>query len=147
MTRDAGLVQRGDDEVAAQAVFLAHPLHAAGAAFQRLDGRLLRHNRGAENGVLVDFHHRLDDVGGTAGVADAPSGHCEGLGEAVKEERPLLHSGKRGDRVMRHLVVGEFAVDLIGEDDQVMLHGEGSDLLEFLQRQDRPRGVGREVEH
>ena len=147
MARDAGIIQRADNEVAAQAVLLAHPLHAPLSALKRLQRGLLRHDRGAENGVLVDLHHRLDDVGGTAGIADPPTGHRKGLRESMKKDSPLLHPGQCRDGVVGHLVVGEFAVDLVGQHNEIVLHRKGGDLPQLLQRQDRSGGIGREVQH
>ena len=95
----------------------------------------------------MDFHHRLDDVSRTAGITDAPSGHGKGLGESVQKERPFLHPRKCGDGVMWQLIVGELAIDFIGQDDEIMLHGEGSNFFEFLQRHDSTGGIRREIQH
>ena len=145
--RNTGLVEGGDDEVAAQAVLLAHPLHAAGTTLEGLDGRLQSHDGGAEHGVLVNFHHRLDDVRWTATVADPPAGHGKGLGKSMQENGPLLHARQDGYGVMGDPVVGKLAVDLVGDDDEVVFSGKGGDPFEFFQRHDGTGRVGREVKH
>ena len=52
---------------------------AARAVFEGFDGGVLGHGVGAEDGVLVDFHHGIGEGRGGAGVADAESGHGEGF--------------------------------------------------------------------
>jgi hypothetical protein len=95
----------------------------------------------------VDFHHRLDDRLRRAGITEAEAGHREGLGKPVQQDRPLAHSRQRGDGNVRLIVVAEFAVDLIGEHDQVVLDGEFRDAFEVLARGAGTGRVGREIEH
>jgi len=128
-------------------VLLPHLLHAALAALQGLDGCLLGHGGSAHDRVLMDLHHGFDDVVRAAGKADAPAGHGESLGKSMQKKRALLHAGKGGDGMMRQIVVGELAVDFVGEDDQIVLHGKGGDLCQLIGGHDSPGGVGRETEH
>ena len=76
---EAHIVQTADDEVPARFIFLAHHRHVALAAFERLDGGVLRHRISAEDRILVHLHHRLGERRRCAGVADAESRHRERL--------------------------------------------------------------------
>ena len=53
-------------------------------------------------------------------VAEPPAGHRERLREAVEHDRPLGHAGQRRDRDVLLAVVQDPAVDLVGQDDQVV---------------------------
>ena len=53
-------------------------------------------------------------------VAQPPAGHRVRLGEAVEHDRPLGHARQRGDRDVLGAVVHDAAVDLVGEDPQVV---------------------------
>ena len=65
----------------------------------------------------------------------------------MQEDGPLLHAGQCRDGVVWHLVVGQFAVDLVTQNHEVVFHHKSGDLLELFLRHHRPRGIGRKVEH
>ena len=90
---DAEIVEGGGDEVAAAAVFFAHGGDVFVGAFEGFEGGFLAGDGGAKHGVLMDFHHGADEVGGCAGVAEAEAGHGPGFGEAMEEDGALLHAG------------------------------------------------------
>lgn len=104
---EAHLVEAVDDEVAAELVLAAHGLDVGGALLEGLDGGILCGAGGAEDAVLVDFHHGVREDGGGAGVADAEAGHGECLGEAVEEDGAVSHTGEGGDGDVRGAIVGD----------------------------------------
>jgi hypothetical protein len=113
---------------------------------QGLDRGLLGEDRGAEHRVLVDLHHRVDELRRPAGVADPEPGHRERLREAVEEDRALLHAGEDRDARVG-AVVDELRVDLVAEDDQVLLDREPGDLLQARPVAGAARRVARQVDH
>ena len=85
----------------------------------RLDRRPLGDLRRTGIGVgdPAREHGRQRAVGD---VADAPAGHRPGLGRAVGDDRPLVHSRQRGERLER-TVVREARVDLVGVDPDLRM--------------------------
>ena len=59
--------------------------------------------------LMMLLHHRR----GAAGIAQPPAGHGKGLGKAVDQDGPLLHSRQGGDAHMRLSAVGQLPVDFI----------------------------------
>ena len=102
---------------------------------ERLDAGALDGDRGA--GDAVD--HQLVDLAGKVdrhrAVAEPPAGHRVGLREAVEDDRALRHAGHGRDRDVLALV-DDLAVDLVGEDDQVVLDRELGDPLDVGAGQD-----------
>ena len=131
MAREAGGVEAAHDEVAAAVVLLAHAADVVPAVLQGFERAFLRDDGGAHHRILVDFHHRVDERRGAAGVADAPAGHRKGLREAVQEDRAFGHARQAGDAGVRALE-GELGVDFVAEDEEVFLAGEGGDGFELL---------------
>ena len=95
----------------------------------------------------MDFHHGVGEDGGRASIPDAEPGHGESLGKAVQEDRALLHSRQRGDGDVLGVVVGQFAVNLVGEDHEVVLDAKRRDLRQLLAGLRAAGWVGREIEH
>ena len=85
---------------------------------------ILRGRIRAEDGVLMNLHHRVGERRRGAGVADAPAGHRERLRKAVQEDAALAHAGQRRDADVLRAVVGQLAVDFIGEHDEIVLDAE-----------------------
>ena len=141
--RETEFLETVVDEATAAVVFGDHLFHVLFAAAQSFDGGNLRRDGGAEHRVLMDLRHGGDEVGVAERIADAPARHGVGLGEAVQENRALLHAGQRGKRRVLHAAVGEVAVDFIGDDDEVVLFSEGGDLLKVVLRHDGARRVVR----
>ena len=143
---EAGGVEASDYQVAAAMVLLAHPQHLGPAVAQRLERGVLGDDRRAQHGVLVHLHHGVDQRCRTAGIADAPAGHREGLRKAVEEDRPLRHARQARDARMRALE-GELRVNLIGQHEQVLLAAERGDFLQLLPRARAAGRIARQVEH
>ena len=96
---------------------------------------------------LAEHRRRLiDERRRRAGVADAEPGHGPAFGKSMQEYGPLAHPRKRGDRHMLRAIVGQFSVDFVREDDEVMLLAEGGDRLKCFTRHGRAGRVGREIE-
>ena len=143
---EAHLVEGVDDEIAADAILVAHVGGVGFAVLDGFEGGLLADDAGAEHRVLVDAHHGLDEFGRTAGVADAEAGHGVSLGKAVQEDGAFGHAGQRGDADMLALE-GEFRIDLVGEDDEVVAADDVGDIQEFVAGHGAAGGIGGEVEH
>ncbi|MFM2177112.1 MAG: hypothetical protein RL015_1210 [Verrucomicrobiota bacterium] len=142
----AHAVQAADDDVSAHLVALAHFFIGAGAHFEGLDAGDLAHDGSAEHAVLVDLHHGLTQRGRGAGIAETPASHGEGFAEAVQEHGALSHAGVFDNAFVLASVVEQFAVDLVGEDKQIVLHGEGGDFFQLLGRHDAAGGIRGEVQ-
>ena len=134
--RQAHLREAVVDQVAAAVVLSDHLLHVLLAVAQRLDGRNLGRDRRAEHRVLVDLRHGADEGLVAERIADAPARHRVGLREAVEENRALLHAGQGGEADVLLAAVRQVAVDLVGDDDEVVLLGKGRDGQEILARHD-----------
>ena len=141
--RQAHLREAVVDQVAAAVVLGDHLFHVLLTVAQRLDGGNLGRDRRAEHRVLVNLRHSADERLVAERVADAPARHRVGLREAVEEDRALLHAGQRGEADVLLAAVREVAVDLVGDDDEVVLLGEGGDSEEVLARHDGARRVVR----
>ena len=96
--------------------------------------------------LMISWPYVADERRRHDRVAHPPAGHRERLGEAVEDDRPLGHPGQRGDRDVLGAVVQDPAVDLVGEDPQVVLDGERGDPLEVAAGQHAAGRVGRRVD-
>ena len=64
-------------------------------------------------------------------IADAPSGHGIGLGDAVDEDRVRLDLvTERGDAGKLHAVIDELIINLIRDDVQIVLDADVRNCLE-----------------
>src|SRR5581483_3873918 len=124
MTFQAHLRKSGDEEITPAAILRDHFANVGGGPGERLKRRLLTERGSAEHCVLMDLHHGLDELSRAAGVAKSEASHCPGLGETVQEDGAVAQSGKAYDAGVL-LVVGQLGVNLVRDDEQIALHGEG----------------------
>ena len=96
---------------------------------------------GVDEQALEDRHERR----GQDAPAEAPAGHGVRLGEPVEDDGALLHALDREDGDVLALV-HDARVDLVGQHDQVVRHGDRGDALDVGARQHRAGGVLRAVE-
>ena len=94
----------------------------------------------------MNLHHRLTQWSRSARIAKAPAGHGKGLAEAVQQDRALTHAGKLHDALVLTAIVQQLAVDLVGEDQQIMLHRQRGDLRQLLMRHDAARRIRGKVQ-
>src|SRR5262245_43394200 len=94
MALESHIIESFDNIVSSQSILFPHCGRGGIAIRKRFDGGLLGDNAGAHNRILVDLHHRFDELGGTARIANPESGHCESLRESMEENRSLSHSWK-----------------------------------------------------
>ena len=142
----AHAVEAADDDVPPHLVALAHFFIGARAHLESFDAGDLAHDGSAEHAVLVDLHHGLTQRRRSTGIAETPAGHGEGFAEAVEEHGALSHAGVFDDALVLASVVKQLAVDLIGEDEQIVLHGKGGDLFQLLRGHDAAGGIRGEVQ-
>src|SRR6266851_7514193 len=141
------LVDAVDDQVPAVLEHLHHAVHRVlrlGCA-ERLDRCDLRESRGARGGV----DHQLVQLGRQSArshrVAEAPAGHRVGLRQTVHEHGAFAHARARERRDVVE-AVHELAVDLVGDDEQVMLLRELADEVDVFLRQHAAGRVLRSVD-
>ena len=118
------MIEGVDDVVASAGVFVAHGFDGGAAIFEGFDGGVLGHGIGAEDGILMNFHHGIGEDGWGAGVADAEAGHGEGFRETVEEDAAVAHPWEGGDADVFGVIVSEFAIDFVGEDDEIVSDAE-----------------------
>ena len=94
----------------------------------------------------MHLHHGIDQLGRTAGVADAPARHGERLGKAVQKDRALRHARQRGDAGV-FAVEGEFRIDLVAQHQQVLLPRKRGDFCQLVLGTGAARRIARQVEH
>ena len=94
----------------------------------------------------MHLHHRVDDFKRSAGVADPETGHRERLGESVQKDGPLLHAGQRGDRRKNLSGVGQFGIDQVGQNDQIMFPGDFGNGLQLVHIESCAGRVARKVQ-
>src|SRR5439155_1069452 len=82
--------------------------------------------------VRHELRHRTDERLWKDSVAETPSGHREGLAEAIEKDRPLGHALLACDRTML-AVVDQLAIDLVGEHPEVALARDPCDLADRAQ--------------
>src|SRR5262249_41036287 len=123
---DAGnRVQTLGDEATA-AVELRHPVvQELLRAGQRSQGALLRYRGRVGGHRVLKTSHCRDYLRFGGGIADAPSGHGVGLGDAIHGDGALLDlRSEGGDRGGLVPIVDQLLIDLIGDHIEVMLYGE-----------------------
>ena len=137
------------DVPASRVVFCPHRRNLIVTAPERRDRRVLARRRGAHDAVLVNLRHLLHDPLRSRHIAKAPARHRIGLGEAIDQDRPLLHAGYGGDGDVGVPRVGELPVDLIGENVEVVLfddRGQGLQILSLHDRTGRVVRIGEDEE-
>ena len=146
MAGNAHLGERRDQVVPPPVVLGHHSRHRLVAALQRLRRGLLARGRRAHDRVLVQLHHVFGNLRRRARVADAEARHGPRLRHAVQEDRPLLHAGNRHEADMLR-IVGQFRIDFVRQQQQVVLLAEIGDVLDVLLREHRARRVARKIQH
>ena len=132
--------------VAAHSVAFAHFGDVLFGIAKGFEGCFLTQDRSTEHGVLMNFHHGFGELGRSTGEAETESGHGPGFGKAVQIDGAFAHAGNFQNAGVR-LIIGELAVDFVGDDDEVVLDGEFGNLPNLFLRQGGSGRVGRVVEH
>ena len=65
----------------------------------------------------------------------------------MEENGSFTHAGDRGDAVVWAAFVGQFTINLVREDHEIVLHANSGDLFEFLGIHGCAGWVGREIQH
>ena len=147
MAFDAGdRVETVHDQVAAGAELDDHRVHVVLWSGQGSDRACLGERRDATDRVDDELPEHLAERRRDDRIAEAPAGHRKGLGKAVEDDRPLRHPGQRRDGHVLGTVVQDPAVDLVGQDPQVVADGELGDPLDIGPGQDAASRVGRRVD-
>ena len=133
--------------LAADVEFLAHVGYALLVAGEGGKRTVLGERAGVRGHVALHGIDRAGDRLGSGEVAEAPTGHGVGFAESVDGDGEVVgFGGDRGDAHMLGAVVGEFLVDFIGEDVDVLLGGDFGEGLEFLAGVDRSGRVARRID-
>ena len=119
---------------------MPHMHHLLIPFLHRLQSRHLGHGGSTEHGVLMDLGHGPHQIRVSQGVAYAPSGHGMGLGEAVEDDRPLLHALQLGEAGVA-AGVGQLGIDLIGDYQEIVLHHHIGQLLQIGSGHDCSGGI------
>ncbi len=110
-----------------------------------LEAGLLGDGAGVRGRVALDLRHAADDLGRAGGEADPPPGHGVGLRDAVDDDGLLLDVLAEGGEARElEVVVDELAVDLVGDDVDVLAAddlGQGQELVPAVGCAGRVRGV------
>src|SRR5699024_3598734 len=106
--------------IAALIVLFTHILCIGQTVSQSLDSRILSGRGSRHDGELMNSTYILHELTGSAAVSETPACHGESLGEAAYENCSLSHSGERCKRSVL-LLVGEFGVNLIGDDENICI--------------------------
>ena len=108
---------------------------------------MLRGGVGGGSGLALVVDHALDDVAGSAGVADAETGHGIGLAHAADQNGAGLDlRAEGGDGIVLLAAVDQLFIDFVGHDVEIVLHGQIRQLLKLLARPHAAVGVGGRVE-
>jgi len=95
-----------------------HLFDALLGPLQRCHRSRLGDGCGVGGALGLHLFHRLDDVGRTAGVADAPAGHGVGFGDAVHDDGAVVQVGAGVDDVDERLIYpADVLVHVVGGDD------------------------------
>ena len=63
-------------------------------------------------------------------ISDTPASHCKGFRESTDDNAVVLHSREGSNGVEGCSVVYQAAVDLIGEDQEVVLNSKFTELFQ-----------------
>ena len=126
---------------------LPHLHHLAITVPQRRHRGILAVGRRAHDRELMNLCHLMDDLLGSAAVSKPPARHGVRLGEAVDQNRPLLHPRNLDDRAVILSRVGQLRINLVGEYVQIMLDADLRDRLEVRPCHDRPGRIVRKWKH
>ena len=92
-------------------------------------------------GRTFNRRHRPNCVLRRDDVTHAPTRHRVSFGKPVQGDGALCHAGKRAHRNMFKRVVYKLAVNLIGDNDEVVLNGKLGNRLGILPRNNAARRV------
>lgn len=88
----------------------------------------------------VSTGHILDQVLGANEISDTPTSGVERLAGGANGQGTLVQLRRQGSN-SREGNIEQTVIDLIGQDDQVVLHAQLTNALEFLPREDLANGV------
>lgn len=145
MAGEVHLCEGGGDEVTAAAVFGLHGGDGAVVIFEGFCGGALTGCWGGHDGILVKLGHIFGDFGWGAGVTDTEAGHGPSFGHTVEEDGTRLHLGDCDEGVVWG-IVGQFGVDFVGEEEEVVLDTELRDFVDVVMGEDGAGGVTGEIE-
>jgi hypothetical protein len=146
MARQAHLVEGVDDEIAAHAVLVAHFNSVRFAVENCFGGGFLADDARAKHRVLMNLHHRFDQLRRTAGVTDAKASHRIGFGKPMQENRAFAHAGKAGDAGVLAFE-REFRINFVGQDQQIVTKDHVGNLQQIRARHCAASWIRREIQH
>ena len=138
-------VQSLDDQVATNPELGDHRLDGVLRPGQRLRRRNLLVRARPRDRVDQEAFERLGEGLGHDRVAHPPAGHRVRLREPVQHDGPCGHAGQAADRDVL-AAIQDPAVDLVGENDEIMLDRGVGDALEIGARQHAAGRVGGRVQ-
>ena len=141
-------VQPIDDDIPALAKGGHHLAHASLRTLDRRDSRVL----GRCGGARVRVGHQARHGGGELlrhdAIAQTPTRHGIGLGEAMQDDGPLRCGHARvGGHAGELALIQDVLIHLVGKDGYVALGAHLGDRLQVAILQHAPRGVLWRVEH
>ena len=134
--------------IPAAAILVLHPRDILVAKIHRLHSCSLREGRGAHYAVLMNFHHRVDYVPGSASIAETVAGHRPALRKTVEQHDPVFCGReprkRRQWRIFRLIV--QLGIHLVGQYDQIVASSEIYYALHIGARQRRACRIARKVQ-
>src|SRR5436853_829878 len=124
----ANAVETSDKHVTALCIVVMHMPYILFSMTQRLQCCLLCGSACTHDGILVNLHHRFQDMCGSSHVADAPACHGIGFREAVEQDGTLLHTWDTGNTDMFR-VIDKATIYFVNSNDQIMRYGEFGNAL------------------
>ncbi len=129
--------EAADDAVAFFAVGVDVGLHVDAAGEGRAECSVLHHRGGADEGVLLELGHLVENGFGAGGVAETPAGHAVCF--RITLEQDALAGEERGDGDVG--LVGERVVDFVGDHEEVVLFVDFRRSLKLRLREGDAGGV------
>ncbi len=142
---EAGRGQGLDDQVTAEPVVARQMIEILGVERIADRGGGLERRGRADGQEVVDLPNRVRRLGRGDRVAEAPARATECLRQTGDGDRPLAHSGPRGDRVMLARVRDVF-VRVVGEHHHIVFDAERCDERDLVPREHAPGGIVRRVQ-
>jgi hypothetical protein len=134
---EAGRAERIAQDLAAGAIVEGEVVVVIGVERHPDGGRLLQRRGRADGEEVVHLADGDRLARGGDGVAQAPSGATEGLGESGDRDRALGHARPGGEHMVRARIA-DVLVDLVGDGPDVVPDAELGDEVEFLAGEDAP---------
>jgi hypothetical protein len=107
---------------------------------ERNSSRLLERGDTAVADAGVCTSHVFDQMFGANEIPNTPAGGIEGLAGGADSQSTLVQFGGQGSNSCER-DIKEAVVDLIGQDDQVVLHAQLANALQLLAREDLADGI------